>query len=93
MANPHDHPTALKDLQDSIYLDRVRRSRSLTVEQRIADVFEMAEVSIHMAHAGAMHQLGTTNESEGWQLVKTWNERLRRAHDYRFYVTERPGPA
>jgi diadenosine tetraphosphatase ApaH/serine/threonine PP2A family protein phosphatase len=89
MANPHDHPTALKDLQDSIYRERVLRSRSLTPEQRIADVFEMAEFSIHMAHAGAMHQLGTSDPQEGWQLVKVWNERLRRAHDYRFYVTER----
>ena len=90
MANPHDHPTALKDLQDSIYRKRVLHSRSLTTEQRISDVFEMAEVSIHMAHAGAMHQLGTSDENEGWQLVKTWNDRLRRTHDYRFYVTERP---
>ena len=90
MANPHDHPTALKDLQDSIYRDRVLRSRSLSPEQRIADVFEMAEVSIHMAHAGAMNQLGTTDQEEGWKLVGKWNERLRRAHDYHFYVTERP---
>lgn len=90
MANLHDHPTALKDLQDSIYRDKVLRSRSLTPEQRIADVFEMAEVSIHMAHAGAMHQLGTCDPDEGWDLVTKWNGRLRRAHDYRFYVTERP---
>jgi uncharacterized protein (DUF1684 family) len=90
MANPHDHPTALKELQDSIYRDKVLRSRSLTPEQRIADVFEMAEVSIHMAHAGAMHQLATSDPDEGWRLVAKWNDRLKRAHDYRFYVIERP---
>ncbi len=92
MANPYDHPTALKDLQDSIYREKVLRSRSLTPEQRISDVFEMAEVSIHMAHAGAMHQLGTTDEAEGWKLVRTWNDRLRRAREHRFYVSERPEP-
>ena len=64
MANLHDHPSALKELQDSIYRDKVLRS--LTPEQRIADVFEMAEVSVHMAHAGAMHQLGTSDPDEGW---------------------------
>lgn len=90
MANPYDHPTALKELQDAIYRDKVIRSRSLTLEQRIADVFEMTEVSMHMAHAGAMHQLATSDPNEGWKLVAKWNERLRRAHDYRFYVNERP---
>jgi len=93
MANPHDHPTALKDLQDSIYRDKVLRSRMLTPEQRIADVFEMAEVSIHMAHAGAMHQLATSDPDIAWELVAKWNARLRRAHDYQFYVTERPETA
>lgn len=93
MPNPHDHPTALKDLQDAIYRDRVLWSRSLTPGERIADVFEMADVSIHMAHAGAMSQLGTSDPDEAWQLVKKWNERLRLAHEYRFYVPERPESA
>jgi hypothetical protein len=93
MPNPHDHPTALKDLQDAIYRDRVIRSRALTPEQRIADIFEMAEVSIHMVHAGAMSHLGTADEDAGWQLVKVWNSRLRRAHDYRFYVNDHPKSA
>lgn len=93
MSSPHDHPTALKDLQDAIYRDRVIRSRALTLEERIADVFEMAEVTIHMAHAGAMSQLGTADEEEGWQLVKIWNHRLRRVRDYQFYVNDHPKSA
>ncbi|MEI7929187.1 MAG: hypothetical protein WCH40_11605 [Verrucomicrobiales bacterium] len=90
MANLYDHPTALKDLQDSIYREKVIRARAMTLEQRIADVFEMAEVSIHMAHAGALHQLATSDPDEGWRLVAKWNDRLKRAEDYRFFVTERP---
>lgn len=33
MANPHEHPTALQDLQDSIYREKVLRARAMTPEE------------------------------------------------------------
>ena len=34
MSNPHDHPTALKGLQDSIYREKVLRARAITPAER-----------------------------------------------------------
>lgn len=41
VANPHDHPTALKDLQDSIYREKVLRARAMTPEERFNSGFEI----------------------------------------------------
>ncbi len=92
MANPHDHPTALKDLQDSIYLEKVLRARAMTPEQRLDTVFELSDFQIGMMHAGAMNRIGTSDPDEGWLEVRRWLDRLDHARDFRFYSTE-PKPA
>jgi hypothetical protein len=88
VANPHDHPTALKDLQDSIYREKVLRARAMTPEERLDSVFEMADFQIRMMHAGAMDKIGTADPELGWQEVRRWLDRLDRARDFRFYSTE-----
>jgi|GEM_PF-2390905 len=35
MPNPHEHPTALEDLQNSIYREKILRARAMTREERI----------------------------------------------------------
>ena len=90
MANPHDHPTALKDLQDSIYREKVLRARAMTPEQRIENVFELSEFQFGMMHAGAMHRIGSMDAIEGWKEVRRSLERLARAHDHGFYSYTKP---
>jgi len=90
MANPHDHPTALKDLQDSIYREKVLRARGMTVEEKIDSVFELSDFQFGMMHAGAMHRLGTSDEAEGWTEVRRGLERIAWVHDRTFFTLERP---
>jgi len=93
MSNPHDHPTALKDLQDSIYREKVLRARAMTPEERIDSVFELSDLQLGMMLGGAMHRLGTKDPDEGWKEVRRWLDRLAYARDFRFYATQRPGAA
>ena len=88
MANPHEHTTALKDLQDSIYREKVLRARAMTPEERLDSIFELADFQIGMMHAGAMNKIGTNDPEMGWQEVRRWLDRLDRARDSRFYTQE-----
>jgi hypothetical protein len=90
MPNPHDHPTALKDLQDSIYREKVLRARAMTREERfIAGVELTNEVSRRILQ-GAMARLGTDDESVAWADVHRRAGRLRKTHDYGYYSLEKP---
>jgi hypothetical protein len=67
-------------LQDDLYREKVLRARKMTVEERLAEVFEISNEQFGMMLAGAMHRLGTRNETEGWAEVKRWMDRLDRFH-------------
>lgn len=90
MPNPHDHPTALKDLQDSIYRDKVLRARAMTTEERISAVIEQSELQFGMMLAGAMARLGTDDEHLGWQEVRRGLDRLDRVQEHGFYSKTKP---
>lgn len=90
MANIHDDPAALKALQDDIYRERILRARVMTVEQRLADVFELSNHMFGMMHGGAMNRLGTRDEAAGWREVQRWMQRLDKVHDHGLYVVEKP---
>lgn len=90
MANPHDHPTALRDLQDSIYRDRVLRARDLTPAQRFDGGLEHTNFVMRLMLDGAMDQKGITDNREGWAEVRCRMERLCRARDHRFYTSQPP---
>ena len=87
--NPHDDPAALKALQDAIYREKVLRARAMTVEERLAEVFELSNRQFGMMLAGAMHRLGTADENEGWDEVSRWMDRLDRMRDHGIYVSEK----
>lgn len=90
MSNPHDHPTALADLQDSIYREKVHRARTMTREERISTIFEISKSHFGMMHAGAMARLGTQDEDLGWKEVRQRLTRLDHTRDYGFYVRIKP---
>ncbi len=90
MANIHDDPAALKALQDDIYREKIRQARKLTLQQRLADVFELSNHMFGMMHAGAMHRLKTSDESAGWAEVRRWMRRLDHVREQGLYVPEKP---
>lgn len=90
MANPHDHPTALKDLQDSIYRDRVVRAKAMTPEERWQSGFEITNEVFQRMLGGAMWKLQTDDPAIGWQQVRLQLARLRKAHDYNRFSNTKP---
>jgi len=90
MSNLHEDPATLKALQDELYREKVRRARRMTVEERLAEVFELSNHQFGMMLAGAMHRLGTRDEAAGWAEVRRWMQRLDRVRDHGLYVTEKP---
>jgi hypothetical protein len=88
--NQSDQAAAsLKAMQDDIYREKILRARKLTMEQRLADVFELSNHQFGMMHGGAMHQLGTADEEEGWKEVSRWMRRLDRVREHGLYAAER----
>jgi len=90
MPNPHDHPTALKDLQDSIYREKILRARAMTREERISSVFELSNFQFGMMLAGAMARLGTDDQELGWQEVSKGLDRLDRVREHGLYSKSKP---
>jgi hypothetical protein len=90
MANLHEEPGALKALQDDIYREKILRARAMTPEQRLAEVFELTNFVFGNMLAGAMWQLGTKDEKEGWLEVRRRLDRLYRARDNGRFVNEKP---
>lgn len=78
----------LRRMQNEIYRERILRARQSSIEQRLSDVFELSNHQFGMMLAGAMHRLGTVDESAGWAEVRRWMHRLDRLHDHAFYRTE-----
>lgn len=87
MENPnlHNTPGALEALQADIYREKILRARKLTVEQRLADVFELSNHQFGMMLSGAMHKIGTRDVEAGWSEVARWMERLDRVREHKLY--------
>ncbi|MFZ4777928.1 MAG: hypothetical protein ACOYM3_21370 [Terrimicrobiaceae bacterium] len=87
MNNPnlHNTPGALEALQADIYREKILRARKLTIEQRLADVFELSNHQFGMMLSGAMHKTGTRDVEAGWSEVARWMERLDRVRDHGRY--------
>jgi len=92
MSNPHDHPTALADLQDSIYREKVLRARAMTREERFLAGIELTNEVSGRILQGAMARLGTDDESVAWADVHRRLGRLRKTHDFGSYTYDRPDP-
>jgi hypothetical protein len=90
MPNPHDHPTALSDLQDSIYREKILRARAMTREERFISGCQLTNEVTERIFQGAMARLGNIDPKSAWLDAKKRAERLRRASDHGFYVNEIP---
>lgn len=92
MNNPnlHNTPGALEALQADIYREKILRARKLTIEQRLADVFELTNSVFARMHEGAMWQLGLSDPGEGWKVVRQRLNRLQKVHDEGRFVSQRP---
>jgi hypothetical protein len=88
MSNPHDHPTALRDLQDSIYREKILRARAMTREERFTSGCQLTNEVTELIFQGAMARLETKDTETGWIEAKKRAERLRRANDHGFYISE-----
>jgi hypothetical protein len=88
--NPHSTPGALEALQADIYREKILRARKLTVQQRLADVFELTNSVFARMHEGAMWQLGLSDPEEGWKVVRQRLNRLQKVHDEGRFVAQRP---
>ena len=89
-ANIHNTPGALKALQDDIYRDKILRARKQTMEERLADAFELTNSVFGRMFEGAMWQLGTSDPEVGWKEVRRRLDRLCGTHDHGRYVDEDP---
>lgn len=90
MPNIHDDPAALKALQDDIYREKILRARGQTMDERFADGFALTNDAFARMLAGAMWQLGTTDEAIGHLEVRRRMDRLGRVHDEGRFVNQRP---
>jgi hypothetical protein len=90
MANPHDNPAALKELQEAIYRDRIIRARSMTPEARFEAGLAQTNSAMSRALEGAMGQTGITDVRKGWAEVRRRMERLCQVRDHGFYVSQLP---
>jgi len=90
MPNPHDHPTALKDLQDSIYREKILRARSMTREERFTAGCQLTNEVTERAFQGVMARNGNLTHKDAWLEAKRRAERLRQAQDHGLYVSEIP---
>lgn len=88
MPNPHDHPTALSDLQDSIYREKILRARAMTREERFIAGCQLTNEVTERIFQGALARLETFDPQSAWFDAKKRAERLRRANDHGFYVNE-----
>lgn len=89
MSNPHDHPTALKDLQDSIYREKILRARAMTKEERFTVGCQLTNEVTERVFQGVLARDATLNHKDAWLEAKRRAERLRQAQDHGLYVNER----
>jgi hypothetical protein len=80
----------LEALQEAIYRDKVLRSRGMTPEERLAEAFELTDEVFQRMHDGAMSQLGTGDEEEGWREVHRRLDRLSQMDEYGLYADQKP---
>ena len=88
--NPHEHPSTLEDLQDSIYRDKVLRARSMSSEERWVAGFEITNEVFERMLGGAMWQMETDDRALGWEQVRKQLAKLRKVHDHGRYLTSKP---
>jgi hypothetical protein len=90
MSKADEQQRELEALQEAIYRDKVLRSRGLTPEERLAEAFDLTDEVFQRMHDGAMSQLGTGDEEEGWREVRRRLARLSQVDETGLYADQEP---
>lgn len=85
MANPHEIPGALEELQDSIYRERVLRARRMSPTERLDSVFDLSNSQAKRFLEGVRIQTGLTNPEEIDIEARRRMQRLEKARDQEYY--------
>ena len=88
--NNSTSPDELRALQEDIYRGKVLRARQLSVEQRLADVFECSNTGLQMMFSGVSMDHPRLSPDRVWEEVGMRIHRARRLRDCGFYHQEEP---
>ncbi len=75
----------IKALADAIYVDKVRRARSLSMGERIDTAIELFEGALGMMRDGIRAQFPEKNETDVESLLRWRLQRLRQVSEHGIY--------
>lgn len=86
------HPDAaqLKELQDSIFREKVLRARSMTEDERFASALELIDFAYEQMLAGVQMEFPDISQDEALKILGKRLDRLRAMEDYGLYVPAPP---
>lgn len=88
------HPDAaqLKELQDSIYREKVLRARRMSTAERLATSFELIDFAYEQMLGGVHMQFPKVSREEALQILGKRLDRLRAMDDRKLFVPAPPLP-
>jgi len=78
----------IRKLADAIYVEKVRRARTLTVGERIATGIALFEDALGMMRDGIRMQFPEADKDEVEVILKRRLARLRQVHEHGLYTEE-----
>lgn len=87
---PHPDAAQLKELQDSIYREKVLRARKMTESERLTATLEQIDFSYDMMLGGVHMQFPDASPEEALKILKQRLDLLRRMDDRGLFVPAPP---
>lgn len=85
--HPKATPAAMREVQESIYREKILRARAMTSAERFASGLALTNDAIQRHLEGAMSLLGITDVQLGWQEARRRARRIAHARGHGFYTT------
>jgi hypothetical protein len=82
----HPSPEQLKELQDSIWKEKVLRARKMTESERFTATLEQIDVAFQVMLSGVKHQFPEATEPEARQILAERLDRLRSLDDRGLFI-------
>jgi hypothetical protein len=86
----HPSPEQLKELQDSIWKEKVLRARKMTEAERFNATLEQIDLAFQWMLAGVRMQFPEANEADARRILAERLDRLRSIQDRGLFI---PAPA
>ena len=80
----------IADLADSIYVEKVRRARNLTVGERLTTGIQLFEEALQVMRSGVKHQFPDADDTEVEAILSKRLKRLKQVHENGLYQSEPP---